>query len=118
MQNLVNQDDLLLDFFSRGHQFLSELLDALEPAARTLQDSLGDEHVRIAHKLLVLPHLGVQQVWKDFSRDHFVLLTRERCDGSFGLCVQFPICLLGVQAKAASFFVAIATRCNSLCMLA
>ena len=107
-------DDPLLDFFCSGHQFLSELLDALKPAAWTLQDSLGDEHVCIAHKLLVLPHLGVQQVWKDLSRDHFLLLARERCDRSFGLGVQFPVSLFGVQAKAASFFVAVATRCNLL----
>ena len=98
-----------MDVLCLGHQFLSELLDALEPAAWALKDRLGDEHVCIAHELLVLAHLGVKKVREDVTCDHFVLLTREGCDGSLGFCAKFPICLLRVQAKTASFFVSIST---------
>jgi len=98
LQKVVDACDPVLHFFCLTHQVLSERLNRLEAATWSLENSLRHEHVGIAHEVFVLADLGIEQVWENFTRDHFVLFSRERRYWSLRLSAKFPVSWLGIEA--------------------
>lgn len=109
IENLIDSNDLLLDFFCRRHDILPQSFDTLESATRALKNSLGDEHIGIAHELLIFAYLRVEEIWENLSRNHFVLQGVILRNGRLSFGTEFPVGLLGIEAETSTFFVLIST---------
>ena len=85
LEEAIDEGDSVLHVLRLAHQVLPESLDGLEATAGSLEDRLRDEHVCIAHELLILAHLRIEEVGEDFTRYQLVLLSRQWCNWSLGL---------------------------------